>query len=113
MGGRSGVPASGRPLAKVRHDRSINGRERNAYEEALAGVRRTARSRTGSVNAEPIATSDRDDGVDGGGKSSLASWLAWQLGMPAVQLDLYLTSNRELSGARLCRVKTVMLCSGV
>ena len=53
------------------------------------------------------------DGVDGGGKSSLASWLAWQLGMPAVQLDLYLTSNRELSGARLCRVKTVMLCSGV
>jgi hypothetical protein len=32
------------------------------------------------------------DGMDGVGKSSLASWLAWQLGMPAVQLDLYLTS---------------------
>jgi uridine kinase len=32
------------------------------------------------------------DGADGWGKSSLASWLAWQLGMPAVQLDLYLTS---------------------
>jgi adenylate kinase family enzyme len=32
------------------------------------------------------------DGADGVGKSSLASWLAWQLGMPAVQLDLYLTS---------------------
>lgn len=32
------------------------------------------------------------DGTDGCGKSSLASWLAWQLGMPAVQLDLYLTS---------------------
>jgi pantothenate kinase-related protein Tda10 len=32
------------------------------------------------------------DGADGMGKSSLASWLAWQLGMPAVQLDLYLTS---------------------
>src|SRR3954471_1201276 len=31
------------------------------------------------------------DGADGSGKSSLASWLAWQLGMPAVQLDLYLT----------------------
>jgi pantothenate kinase-related protein Tda10 len=31
------------------------------------------------------------DGADGCGKSSLASWLAWQLGMPAVQLDLYLT----------------------
>ena len=32
------------------------------------------------------------DGADGIGKSSLASWLAWQLGMPAIQLDLYLTS---------------------
>src|SRR5690349_1345966 len=32
------------------------------------------------------------DGTDCTGKSSLASWLAWQLGMPAVQLDLYLTS---------------------
>jgi pantothenate kinase-related protein Tda10 len=32
------------------------------------------------------------DGADGVGKSSLASWLAWQLGMPAIQLDLYLTS---------------------
>jgi uridine kinase len=32
------------------------------------------------------------DGADGCGKSSLASWLAWQLGMPAVQLDLYLTA---------------------
>jgi uridine kinase len=32
------------------------------------------------------------DGADGWGKSSLASWLAWQLGMPAVQLDLYLTN---------------------
>ena len=32
------------------------------------------------------------DGADGIGKSSLASWLAWQLGMPAVHLDLFLTS---------------------
>jgi hypothetical protein len=32
------------------------------------------------------------DGADCSGKSSLASWLAWQLGMPAVQLDLYLKS---------------------
>lgn len=31
------------------------------------------------------------DGADCVGKSSLASWLAWQLGMPAIQLDLYLT----------------------
>lgn len=31
------------------------------------------------------------DGADGVGKSSLASWLSWQLGMPAVQVDLYVT----------------------
>jgi uridine kinase len=35
------------------------------------------------------------DGADGIGKSSLASWLAWQLGMPAVQLDLYLITGRQ------------------
>ena len=29
------------------------------------------------------------DGDDGVGKSSLASWLAWQLGAPAIYLDLY------------------------
>jgi pantothenate kinase-related protein Tda10 len=32
------------------------------------------------------------DGSDLSGKSSLASWFAWQLGVPAVQLDLYLIS---------------------
>jgi hypothetical protein len=36
------------------------------------------------------------DGADGIGKSSLASWLAWQLGMPAVQLDLYLTNQQPI-----------------
>lgn len=36
------------------------------------------------------------DGADGIGKSSLASWLAWQLGMPAVQLDLYLTNSQPI-----------------
>src|SRR5258708_40131814 len=30
------------------------------------------------------------DGADGVGKSSLASWLGWQLGAPALHLDLYL-----------------------
>ena len=35
------------------------------------------------------------DGPDGVGKSSLASWLAWQLGMPAVHLDLYIMRNSE------------------
>jgi uridine kinase len=51
------------------------------------------------------------DGVDGVGKSSLASWLGWQLGMPAIQLDLYLTSlepiqwlTPELQRAVSCRL---------
>jgi hypothetical protein len=29
------------------------------------------------------------DGGDGSGKSSLASWLSWQLEMPAIHLDIY------------------------
>jgi uridine kinase len=32
------------------------------------------------------------DGADGSGKTSLASWLAWQLGAPTVHLDLYLAA---------------------
>jgi hypothetical protein len=35
------------------------------------------------------------DGADGLGKSSLASWLAWQLEMPVVHLDLYLVRTAE------------------
>jgi pantothenate kinase-related protein Tda10 len=30
------------------------------------------------------------DGADGSGKSSLASWLAWQLGAATLYLDIYL-----------------------
>ncbi len=33
------------------------------------------------------------DGADGCGKSSLASWLAWQLGMPTVHLDFFMTAT--------------------
>jgi hypothetical protein len=33
------------------------------------------------------------DGADGCGKSSLASWLAWQLEMPTVHLDLFMTAT--------------------
>jgi hypothetical protein len=46
------------------------------------------------------------DGADNSGKSSLASWLAWQLGMPAVQLDLYLTDLHPMRWltAELARV---------
>jgi uridine kinase len=41
------------------------------------------------------------DGAMGCGKSSTASWLAWQLGMPVVHLDFYtdLATRRLTTGA--------------
>src|ERR1700692_2645873 len=62
------------------------------------------------------------DGADGIGKSSLASWLAWQLGMPAVQLDLYVTSlqpvrwlRQDLERVVACRIdqKRPLIIDGV
>ena len=35
------------------------------------------------------------DGVDHAGKSSLARYLAWQLGMPQLETDLFLTNGKE------------------
>ena len=35
------------------------------------------------------------DGVDHAGKSSLARYLAWQLGMPQLETDLFLTQGTE------------------
>lgn len=35
------------------------------------------------------------DGRWGAGKSSLASWLAWQLEMPAISLDLYIIRDSD------------------
>jgi uridine kinase len=35
------------------------------------------------------------DGVDGSGKSSVASWLSWQLEMPAVHLDIYIVEESD------------------
>lgn len=37
------------------------------------------------------------DGADNSGRSSLASWLAWQLGMPTIHLDLYLSSLEPIA----------------
>ena len=34
------------------------------------------------------------DGVDGAGKSTLARYLAWQLGMPAIETDTFLDPGR-------------------
>jgi uridine kinase len=52
-------------------------------EELLESVQR-------SLTLERLPLLIAVDGADDSGKSSLASWLAWQLAMPAVQLDLYL-----------------------
>jgi hypothetical protein len=35
------------------------------------------------------------DGPDGVGKTSLASWLAWQLGVPTIHLDLYVVRGSD------------------
>jgi hypothetical protein len=35
------------------------------------------------------------DGRDGAGKSSVARYLAWQLGMPAIELHTFLDTSRE------------------
>lgn len=35
------------------------------------------------------------DGFDGAGKSSLAAWLSWQLGMPAINLDLFIVPGTK------------------
>jgi hypothetical protein len=47
------------------------------------------------------------DGADGVGKSSLVSWLAWQLGAPAIYLDLYVIRDSKplrWRGELLCLV---------
>ena len=35
------------------------------------------------------------DGRDGQGKTSAATWLAWQLGMPAIHLDLFIRRSQS------------------
>jgi hypothetical protein len=50
------------------------------------------------------------DGPDGVGKSSLASWLAWQLGMPTVHLDLYLIRNSKPLQWRIDEVARIIDC---
>jgi hypothetical protein len=47
------------------------------------------------------------DGADGCGKSSLASWLAWQLGIPVVHLDLYNISNHPIQWRTADLARTV------
>jgi uridine kinase len=48
------------------------------------------------------------DGADGVGKSSLASWLAWQLGAPAIHLDLYLVRDSDPLRWRSGELKAIL-----
>lgn len=58
------------------------------YEELLARVQQ----RLGPDHSPILVAIDRPNGV---GKSSLASWLSWQLEMPSVHLDLYLIPDEK------------------
>jgi hypothetical protein len=53
------------------------------------------------------------DGADGLGKSSLASWLAWQLGAPAVYLDLYLIKDSNPLQRRTDELRRILDARGI
>jgi hypothetical protein len=58
------------------------------YEGLLAQVQKEL-----GPNRKPLLIAI--DGPDGVGKSSLASWLAWQLEMPSLHLDVYLVRDSK------------------
>jgi hypothetical protein len=49
------------------------------------------------------------DGRDGEGKTSAATWLAWQLGMPTIHLDLFIRQS-ESDGAISWRTDDLARC---
>lgn len=49
------------------------------------------------------------DGVDGAGKSNLARYLAWQLGMPAIETDLFLERDEGGIIYRLDALRAALL----
>lgn len=49
------------------------------------------------------------DGREGTGKTSLSNWLAWQLGMPVIHLDLFLEEN-EVPGPIARRIGDLDHC---
>ena len=64
---------------------------KSALPDSIA-LLRNVQERLGPNRAPLLIAIDGDDGV---GKSSLASWLAWQLGAPAIHLDLYLIRDSD------------------
>lgn len=48
------------------------------------------------------------DGVDGAGKTNLARYLAWQLGMSAIETDLFLDRKKGNLTYQLYRLRSVL-----
>ena len=48
------------------------------------------------------------DGRCGAGKTSVACWLGWQLGMPVISLDLYLVSDTKPQAWRYAHLARVL-----
>jgi len=48
------------------------------------------------------------DGVDAAGKTNLARYLAWQLGMPAIETDLFLDNSRGGLNYRFDELNSVL-----
>ncbi len=48
------------------------------------------------------------DGLDAAGKSNLARYLSWQLGMPAIETDLFLDSTMGGLSYRLAELNAVL-----
>ena len=100
-----GLQGSRRPLADVRARANARGRDGGVREELAAGRRTIKKPLPGSEallqEIDERLGPDRSplliavDGEDGVGKSSLASWLAWQLGVPTVHLDLFVIQDRH------------------
>jgi hypothetical protein len=61
-----------------------------AETEQHRKVRDAIRAALGSWRRFLVAV----DGVDAAGKSNFARYLGWQLGMPAIETDLFLDGNR-------------------
>jgi hypothetical protein len=56
-------------------------------------IRNLLRKATGFPDRHPLLIGI--DGIDGSGKSSVASWLSWQLQMPAIHLDMYIVRSSD------------------
>jgi len=77
-----------------------------AETEQHRKVRDVIRAALGSWRRFLVAV----DGVDAAGKSNFARYLGWQLGMPAIETDLFLDDNRGLN-YRLHQLNSVVQAS--